>query len=255
MSAGHSEHLFVPGSSFLHRIPPQCKVASLVLFVFAVVASPREQYWAYGAFAALMVVLAAAAGLPILLLARRLTIELPFVAFAVLLPFVAGGPRRDIGPVSASIDGLWGAWNILAKGTIGVGATLVLTATTSVPDLIRGLERLRLPSALVAMLTFMVRYADVITAEMQRMRIARLSRGYDPRWLWQARAVAHSAGTLFVRSYERGERVFLAMQSRGYDGRMPSAGGLAASTRQWLAALALPAAATVVMAASWLARS
>jgi len=255
MSAGHSEHLFVPGSSFLHRIPPQCKVASLVLFVFAVVASPREQYWAYGAFAALMVVLAAAAGLPILLLARRLTIELPFVAFAVLLPFVAGGPRRDIGPVSASIDGLWGAWNILAKGTIGVGATLVLTATTSVPDLIRGLERLRMPSALVAMLTFMVRYADVITAEMQRMRIARLSRGYDPRWLWQARAVAHSAGTLFVRSYERGERVFLAMQSRGYDGRMPSAGGLAASTRQWLAALALPAAATVVMAASWLARS
>lgn len=255
MSAGHSEHLFVPGSSFLHRIPPQCKVASLVLFVFAVVASPREQFWAYGAFAALMVVLAAAAGLPILLLARRLTIELPFVAFAFLLPFVAGGPRRDIGPVSASIDGLWGAWNILAKGTIGVGATLVLTATTSVPDLIRGLERLRLPSALVAMLTFMVRYADVITAEMQRMRIARLSRGYDPRWLWQARAVAHSAGTLFVRSYERGERVFLAMKSRGYDGRMPSAGGVVASTRQWLAALALPAAATVVMAASWLARS
>ncbi|MBA2387568.1 MAG: cobalt ECF transporter T component CbiQ [Acidimicrobiia bacterium] len=255
MSSGHGDRLFVPGSSFLHRLPPQCKIASMVLFVFAVVATPREQFWGYGIFAAVVVALASASGLSIPVLARRLTIELPFVAFAFLLPFVAGGPRRDIGPVSASIDGLWGAWNILAKGTIGVGATLVLTATTSVPDLIRGLERLRLPSALIAMLTFMVRYADVITSEMQRMRIARLSRGHDPRWLWQVKAVAHSAGTLFVRSYERGERVFLAMQSRGYDGQMPSAGGVAASTRHWMIALALPAAATMVVAVSWLARS
>ncbi len=223
------------------------------LFVLAVVATPREQFWAYGVFAAAIVGLAAAAGLVIRLLVRRLTIELPFVAFAVLLPFVAGGPRRDIGPFSVSIDGLWGAWNIMAKGTLGVGATVLLTATTSTPDLIRGLERLRLPSVLVAMLTFMVRYADVITAEMQRMRVARLSRGHDPRWVWQARAIAHSAGTLFVRSYERGERVFLAMQSRGYGGRMPSAGGTSATSRQWLAALAFPAAAAMVAAASWMA--
>ena len=53
------------------------------------------------------------------------------------------------------------------------------------------------------------------------MGVARQSRGYDPRWLWQARAVASSAGTLFVRSFERGERVHLAMVSRGYAGAMP----------------------------------
>lgn len=224
----------------------------MVLFMFAVVATPREQFWAYGIFAAVVVVLAAVAGIPILLLGRRLTIELPFVAFAVLLPLVAGGPRRDIGPISASIDGMWGAWNILAKGTLGVAAAVLLTATTALPDLIRGLERLRLPAALIAMLTFMVRYLDVITAEMRRMRIARLSRGHDPRWIWQAKAVAYSAGTLFVRSYERGERVFLAMRSRGYDGHMPPSGGTSASPRQWTAALALPGFAAVVAAASWM---
>ena len=64
----------------------------------------------------------------------------------------------------------------------------------------------------------MVRYGDVITGEMRRMKIARESRGYDPRWIWQAKAVARSAGALFVRSYERGERVYLAMASRGYAG-------------------------------------
>ena len=74
------------------------------------------------------------------------------------------------------------------------------------------------------------------------MRIARISRGHDPRWIWQARAVAATAGTLFIRSYERGERVYLAMVSRGYAGSMPVLQDLAASRGQWLAALSLPAA-------------
>jgi cobalt/nickel transport system permease protein len=67
----------------------------------------------------------------------------------------------------------------------------------------------------------MARYLDVIAAEAARMRVARLSRAHDPRWIWEARAVATSTGTLFVRSYERGERVHLAMLSRGYSGAMP----------------------------------
>ena len=50
------------------------------------------------------------------------------------------------------------------------------------------------------------------------MRRARLSRGHDPRFLWQVGATARGVGALFVRSYERGERVHLAMLSRGFDG-------------------------------------
>ena len=76
----------------------------------------------------------------------------------------------------------------------------------------------------MAITSFMVRYGDVITDDLRRMRIARESRGYDPRWFWQARAVATSAGALFIRSYERGERVYVAMLSRGYDGAMPAIG-------------------------------
>ena len=64
----------------------------------------------------------------------------------------------------------------------------------------------------------MVRYGDVIGDELRRMRIARESRGAGGSRLGQARAVATSAGALFVRSYERGERVYLAMASRGYVG-------------------------------------
>jgi cobalt/nickel transport system permease protein len=126
-----------------------------------------------------------------------------------------------------------------------------VAATTPVPELLRGLERLRLPRAFTTVAGFMVRYADVIADELRRMRVARLSRGYDPRWIWQARAVAATAGALFIRSYERGERVYLAMVSRGYAGSMPVLDELAASRRQWLAALTVPATAALVAAAAW----
>ena len=69
---------------------------------------------------------------------------------------------------------------------------------------------------MVGIASFMVRYGEVLAGDLRRMRIARLSRGDDPRWLWQVRGIARTAGALFVRSYERGERVYVAMLARGY---------------------------------------
>lgn len=86
------------------------------------------------------------------------------------------------------------------------------------------------------------------------MRMARLSRGDSPRTLHQAGAIATSVGTLFLRSYERGERVYLAMLSRGYSGTVPdlaigSGGAARAPARVWVAAM-LPATAAVLVALS-----
>jgi cobalt/nickel transport system permease protein len=142
----------------------------------------------------------------------------------------------DVGPLSLSESGLWGAWNVLAKGTLGAMAAVLLVSTTELAAVLRGLERLHVPRAFTTVAGFMVRYADVVSGEMHRMSVARQARGHDPRWLWQARAVAASAGALFVRSYERGERVYLAMVSRGYDGAMPVLREDAAPARAWAAA-------------------
>ena len=90
--------------------------------------------------------------------------------------------------------------------------------TTDPRDLLVGLERLRVPIQLVQIMGFMVRYLDVVTDELRRMRTARESRGFTARDPRQWPVVARSAGALFIRSFERGERVHLAMISRGYDG-------------------------------------
>ena len=186
--------------------------------------------------------------------AKRLLIETPFVLFALFLPFIGRGEQIDVLGISLSIDGLWGAWNILVKATLGLFTTVLLGATTPIAGILHGLEHLRMPRLITAIAGFMVRYADVITGEVTRMRIARESRGYDPRWFWHARAVAASAGTLFIRSFERGERVYLAMVSRGYAGSMPLDHDPTVPVSQWAGALALPAFASMVAAVAWMTR-
>lgn len=253
MAGGHSHSLHSHGhvhvdDSPVHSTAPQVKIAVSVLWVFAVVATPRTQIWAFAVHLLTVLSVARAARLRVPMIVRRLVLEVPFVAFAVFLPLVGRGERVHVAGVSLSIAGLWAAWNILVKGSLGVLAAVVLAETTSIRDLLVGLERLRMPRVVVQICGFMVRYGEVIAGEMQRMKIARLSRGHDPRWIWQARAVAASAGALFIRSYERGERVYLAMQSRGYEGTIPDAGG---GHARWFPALLVPFAGALVTLVAW----
>ena len=143
---------------------------------------------------------------PLLGVARRLVIEVPFLLFAVLLPLLGRDrTRRGARPAACREPGLWAAWNIVAKGTIGVAASIVLASTTSVPHLLAGLERLRVPRQLVAITGFMVRYGDVIGDELRRMRIARESRGAGGE-LARARQGGGDVGRRAVRALLRARR-------------------------------------------------
>jgi len=251
VSAGHTHQLYRPGTSPVHRLPPQCKLVAVVAFVLVVVATPRDQFWAFGLYAVALAAVAATAGVPARVVVRRMVVEVPFVAFAVLLPFLAAGEQVTVLGLSLSVPGLLGAWNVLAKGTLGVVASILLAATTEPRTLLLGIERLHMPPLIVSIMSFMFRYAEVITGEMQRMRIARESRAFQARDLRQLRVVAQSAGALFIRSYERGERVHLAMLSRGYAGTMPVIVDVRAGPTQWATAAVLPAAALVISLLAW----
>lgn len=236
----------------MHRLAPETKIVAAVGFAVAVVSTPREAFWAFAVYAAMVAVVAATARIPPGWLARRATIELPFVLLAFALPLLGGGERVAVAGLSLSVDGLLGGWNIIAKATLGLLASLLLVGTTTVRDLILGLDRLRCPSAITQIITFMLRYLDVLAGEARRMRVARISRGDDPRFLWQLPGFAAGIGALFLRAYERGERVWLAMRARGWQGRMPVTwhAARAATAGQWSAAASLPAVAAMVALAA-----
>jgi cobalt/nickel transport system permease protein len=256
MGTGHAHGLYLDRSTAVHRLAPEVKIVAMVLFTVSVVITPREQFWAFGADAVVVLAVAAVAQVSLRWLLSRSLIELPFVVLALALPFLGQGERVTWFGLALSVEGLYGGWNILAKGTLGVFASLLLAATTSTRDLIVGLDRLHCPPVLTQIATFMMRYLTVLTGEAKRMRLARISRGDDPRFLWQLKGFAAGIGTLFLRSYERGERVYLAMLSRGYAGRMPQAWQAdgAATAAQWSAAAALAVIAAAIAATAFLLR-
>jgi cobalt/nickel transport system permease protein len=238
VGAGLGSHLHIEGDSVVHRLPAHVKLVALVTFILLVVALPREAHLAQVAMLATALTVVALTRVPWRHVLARLVVETPFVVFALVLPFVATGPTREVGPFTVSRDGVAASIVLLLTATTSCLMAIAFATTTTSRDLVRALQHLHVPDRLVQILAFMVRYLAVIGSQSQRMKVARESRGFAPRSLGGWPVIASSAGALFIRSYERGERVHLAMMSRGYDGRMPVMDPLEAGGRDWLRGLA-----------------
>ena len=92
----------------------------MVAFIFTVVATPPSQFWAFGVFAAFLVGVARLARIPARVILPRMLVEVPFVLFALLMPFFGSGPTVEVFGLTLSQAGLLAGWSILAKGTLGV---------------------------------------------------------------------------------------------------------------------------------------
>lgn len=242
-------HLHTP----VHALPAEVKTVAMVAFVFAVIATPNNQFWAFGAYAVILVALAAISRIPARTILPRMLVEVPFVLFAILMPVLGPAPKVEVLGLSLSTTGLLAGWGILIKGTLGVVCSILLAATTPARDLLLGLERLRVPQLIVQIAGFMLRYVHVVGDEMHRMSLARQARGFQATGVRSWPVLAQSGGTLFIRSYERGERVHLAMLSRGYSGRMPELSSHVTTGRDWATGLMLPAVAAAIAICAWLA--
>ncbi|WP_200948726.1 cobalt ECF transporter T component CbiQ [Microbacterium sp. Root61] len=205
-----------PGDTWLHRASPRAKLLALIVFAVVVVATPREWFLAFAVYGAVIVAILAMARVPVTVVLKRMVIEVPFLVFALLLPFIAEGPRVEIWGLSLSVAGLWGAWGLLVKATLAVLAAVALISTTEPRRIVLALEQLRLPRQLTSIMGFMLRYLDLIVDEGSRMRTARAARGFVATGPRAWRIIAGGVGGLFVRAHGRGERVHLAMLARGY---------------------------------------
>jgi cobalt/nickel transport system permease protein len=229
-------------ASPIHRLDPRAKIVGLAGVTVVGVSTPLHAWPAFVACLAALAAIAVLARVGPGVVWSRVRVILPLVVFvAAFVPFVRGGPAVEVGPLSLSEAGLATFALVTLKATIGAVGAVLLGATTSFPDILHGLERLRAPRLLTVIAAFMYRYVFVIVEEARRMRSALAARAYRPRHLGQVAAIGRLVTALFLRSYERGERVYLAMLSRGYAGAMPRLTVLAFRRADvvFLAALAL----------------
>jgi cobalt/nickel transport system permease protein len=230
----------------VHRLPSQLKILALLAFLLVVVTTPITHIFSYTIYFTLIFAVILVARLPLLTVLKRSLIEIPFVLFALLMPFFGSGESYEIAGFTLYREGILAGTAIVAKGTLGVLGAITLSSTSTAREILRGLERLRLPALMVNIASFMLRYINVVTDEMERMRIARASRGFEARGIRDWRILASVVATLFMRSYERGERVHLAMLSRGFTGVLPRTPDSPPTISHYLQVTSLPGLALLL---------
>ncbi len=213
----------------IHHLDARAKILVFFTFTFISVSSSPDAFALFSLLALALIGIAFVSRLPLAHLAKKVLIILPFLlVVAISVPFmkggaIGGGYNLGLGGFSLSQKGLWILWNVVVKSSLGVFSILLLSSTTSFPQLVKGMERLGSPRIFTVLASFMYRYSFILIDETQRLKRARDSRCFGGKWLWQVKVIGHMIGTLFLRSFDRGEKVYMAMLSRGYDGRMPEA--------------------------------
>jgi cobalt/nickel transport system permease protein len=215
--------------SSIHRADPRLKLVATVASILAITLVPVGGFAALGIAWAGLALASTVARLGPLRLSRGAFIAIPFMLVAVPLIFTRPGDSiGTIGPLTISEEGLVMFATIAAKSWLSVQAALLLAFTTPFHDLVDAMRDLRVPRILVAIIGFMYRYLAVIGEEATRMLRARSARSAAAAagvaggsLTWRASVTGHMVGSLFLRSYERSERIYAAMRPAG--SRAPSA--------------------------------
>jgi cobalt/nickel transport system permease protein len=218
--------------SFLHHLDPRVKVTATVAFILSNALLPDGAWIAFGLSWLFLLFANWLSNLGIGFTFRRSLVALPFALIAItVLFFMPGKPLASfhffIWNLTITDMGLLRFVSILVRSWLSVQMAILLVATARFPDLIHALEHLRVPAILTMIIAFLYRYLFVLADEVFRLMRARESRSAAASGVrsggsvaWRARVAGNMAGQLFLRSYERSDRVYNAMLARGYSGHM-----------------------------------
>lgn len=234
--------------SLIHLLDARVKLLLALAYILASALTPA------GAWPIYILLLAILLGVEVLseeslgFYFKRSLLALPFVLAAAPLVFTVPGDALLtlwLGGVqiTASLQGLERFLSVLFKSWISVQMAIVLTTTTTFPDLLLALRALRLPRLLVAVIGLMWRYLFVLADEVLRLSRARAARSgvsddagrkSGGSVAWRARVTGGMVGNLFLRSFERSDRIYVAMLSRGYDGEVRGLPQKAPTAAAWI---------------------
>lgn len=223
--------------SAIHELDPRVKFVLAVAFIFTTALTPIGAWPAYILLFALAISVAVLSELGVGFVLRRAVLALPFVLAALPVIFTVEGAALfslPVGPwvLTVTIPGLERFVSIALKSWISVQIAIVLAASTPFPDLLVAMRAVHVPRLLVAIFGLMWRYLFVFADETLRLIRARTARSGEADQpglktggsvFWRARIAGGMAGNLFLRAFERSDRIYMAMLARGYDGEVRAA--------------------------------
>ena len=207
------------GESSVHRLDPRAKVLATLVYILCVVSFGRYELAAMLPFLIYPVALLSLADLPAGYLARKAAVVIPFAVMVGLFnPFFDRQVVMQLGPLN-----VWGGWvscaSIVVRALLTAGAAIVLVAVTGFPAICAALERLGMPRVFAVQLLFLHRYIFVLADEGGRVARARQLRACGKKGLG-LHHFGSLVGHLLLRTWERAERIHLAMLARGFNGEL-----------------------------------
>jgi len=202
-----------------HRFDPRAKIIAFLFLIFSIVPLNDLKLVLIGFLVSILFLIASK--LPFHFVIQHLKgVSLFIIPFLVIMPFtVKGDEIFSFYAIKVTYEGLRYGILVAVRAFSAVMLIFPMIATTRFETTIRALEKLKIPNILVQMLMFTYRYIFVFVDEFQRIWTAMESRGFKLRTtLYALGTLGKAMGMLFVRSYERAERVYNAMRSRGYTG-------------------------------------
>src|SRR6266498_522530 len=220
------------GQSPLHSLDPRIKVIVTIAFILSNALLP-DGAWIAFVFAWAFVIFAnTLSGLGVGFTFKRSFIALPFALVAITVLFsIPGRPVTSLHFLMWNLvitdAGLLRFISIVVRSWLSVQVAILLVAVTEFPKIIHALTHLRVPGIITLIISFLYRYLFVLADEVMRMLRARQARSASAVGVrsggsiaWRAQIAGHMAGQLFLRSYERSDRIYNAMLSRGYKGEL-----------------------------------
>lgn len=234
----HAHYLdpYRPRPSLVHALDPRVKFVLAVAFILAVALTPAGAWPVYVLLLAIVVSVELLSELGLGYVWQRAVIALPFALAALPLLFTVPGEallsfRLGPWPLAISDAGLARFVSVALKSWLSVQMAIVLAGATPFPELLLAMRAVGLPRLLVSVIGLMWRYLFVLVDETMRLLRARAARsghaavaGARPggSLTWRARVTGGMAGNLFLRSFDRADRIYAAMAARGYDGEVRS---------------------------------
>ena len=250
--------------SRVHELDPRIKVLITVAFILSNAILP-DGSWPAFALSWLVLLWAndqSKLGLGFTL--KRSVIALPFAMVAVSAIFSPYGEALavwDLGFITLMPTdlGLIRFFSILLRSWLSVQMAILMVATTQFPDLIHALEHLKLPRTLTTIIAFLFRYLFVLTNEVFRILRAREARSAGlpgikkgGSLLWRIKTTGSMAGQLFLRSYERSDRIYQAMISRGYTGHIRTLNPHEMNRVDWLGLVVIIVMLFIIQVIGWI---
>lgn len=205
----------------LHRLDARAKVLVTLVFILCVVSYGRFELSALLPFFIFPVTMIALSTIPPLFIARKIALLCPFVlVIGAFNPLFDREIIVQIGPLG--ISGGWISYaSILIRSILTVGSAFILVGLTGFTSVCQALERLGMPQVFAVQLMFLYRYIFVLADEASRASRARELRSCGKKGLG-IRSFGSLVGHLLLRTWQRAERIHMAMLARGFTGEFRS---------------------------------